>query len=233
MNLLAIDTATEACSVALQCDGQIRFRDSIEPRAHARVLLPMIDELMAEAGIAPADLTAVAFGRGPGSFTGVRIATAAAQAVAFGVDIPAVPVSSLALVAQQAARVHAVESAAVAMDARMGEVYWGCYRIDRAGLMQLQGDEQVLPPEAIALPDEQPWTAVGTGWQVYADALSKAAPGTTGDPVVTLPHAQDMLPLAMHGLRDGQAVPAEQALPVYLRNHVALTEAERGITTRE
>jgi tRNA threonylcarbamoyladenosine biosynthesis protein TsaB len=233
MNILAIDTATEACSVALQCADDARFRFSQEPRAHARVLLPMIDELMAEAGMAPAALDAVAFGRGPGSFTGVRIATAAAQAVAFGVDIPALPISSLALVAQQGVRLHGIQRAAVSMDARMGEVYWGCYVAGGDGLVLLQGDEAVLPPQALVLPDERTWTAIGSGWQAYSEALQTVVVSTCPEPAVTLPHAQDMLPLAMRALLNGEGVSAEQALPVYLRNHVALTEAERGTATRD
>ncbi len=230
MKILAIDTATEACSVALQCDGEIRFRDTLEPRAHARVLLPMIEELMAEAGLSPAGLDAVAFGRGPGSFTGVRIATAAAQAVAYGVDIPALPVSSLALVAQQAVRKHGIEHAAVAMDARMGEVYWAAYSCLADGLMQLVGDERVLAPAAVTLPDTPNWTPVGSAWAVYPEALRHVRAGGVTQAAVTLPHAQDILPLAKLMLQRGEGVAAELALPVYLRNQVALTEAQRRTT---
>lgn len=230
MNILAIETATEACSVALHSGADILYRDTAEPRAHAAVLTAFINELMAEAGLSPSSLDAVAFGRGPGAFTGVRIATAAAQAIAVGVDIPALPVSTLALVAQQALRLQRSQRVAVAMDARMGEIYWGCYQSD-GELMQPFGDEQLLAPNAVALPDTGVWVPAGSGWRAYAEALESVLAAQHCD--VTLPHAQDILTLAVPMLQRGEGVAPERALPVYLRNDVAQTEAQRNSARRD
>ena len=137
---------------------------------HAKALLPMLDELMLEAGIKPLELDAIAFGRGPGAFTGVRIATAAAQAIALAASIDTVPVSTLAAIARRCYRDHGCERVAVAIDARMGEVYWGAYR-NLQDEPELVGEELVCPPGSVPVLDSS-WTCAGTGWQSYADSLS-------------------------------------------------------------
>ncbi len=144
--LLALDTATEACSVALLHDGKVLSHYEVIPRLHAQRLLPMIKTLMAEAGIAMSALDAIAFGRGPGAFTGVRIAIGVVQGLAFALERPVLPVSNLAVLAQRAWREHGVSQVASAIDARMDEVYWGCYH-ETAGEMRLLGDEAVMAPE--------------------------------------------------------------------------------------
>ncbi|SQF87684.1 M22 peptidase YeaZ [Pseudomonas taetrolens] len=136
--LLALDTATEACSVALLHDGKVTSHYEVIPRLHAQKLLPMIKDLLAEAGVELSAVEAIAFGRGPGAFTGVRIAIGVVQGLAFALDRPVLPISNLAVLAQRAHREHGATQVASAIDARMDEVYWGCYR-EQAGEMCLVG----------------------------------------------------------------------------------------------
>lgn len=217
--LLALDTATEACSVALLHDGRVLSHYEVAPRLHAQRLLPMIQELLGEAGLALSALDAIAFGRGPGAFTGVRIAIGVVQGLAFALDKPVLPVSNLAVLAQRALREQGAQQVAAAIDARMEEVYWGCYAAEQ-GEMRLRGAEAVLAPELARLPRdaEGDWFAAGTGWGAYA---SRIAITPAGSDVAMLPHAEDLLTLAGFAWQRGEAVPAEQAQPVYLRDNVA------------
>ncbi|MDD0972356.1 tRNA (adenosine(37)-N6)-threonylcarbamoyltransferase complex dimerization subunit type 1 TsaB [Pseudomonas fontis] len=216
--LLALDTATEACSVALLHDGKVLSHYEVIPRQHAQKLLPMIQTLLAEAGIGLSAVDAIAFGRGPGAFTGVRIAIGVVQGLAFALERPVLPVSNLALLAQRAYREHGAQQVAAAIDARMDEVYWGCYQAD-AGEMRLLGGEAVLPPEQVSVPAgvTGDWFGAGTGWG-YADRLPVSV---TGQDASMLPHALDLLTLAGFAFARGEAVPADQAQPVYLRDKVA------------
>lgn len=216
--LLALDTATEACSVALLHDDEVLSHYEVIPRLHAQRLLPMIQTLTAEAGIALSAVDAIAFGRGPGAFTGVRIAVGVVQGLAFALERPVLPVSTLATIAQRAYREHAVEQVAVAIDARMDEVYWGCYRASQ-GEMQLAGLEAVLPPEQAYLPRgvSGEWFGAGTGW---CHASRIPTPVSAMDASL-LPHAEDLLRLASFAWQRGEAVEADQAQPVYLRDNVA------------
>ena len=222
--LLALDTATEACSVALLHDGKVLSHYEVIPRLHAQRLLPMIQSLLSEAGVALAAVDALAFGRGPGAFTGVRIAVGVVQGLAFALDRPVLPVSTLATIAQRAWREHGVDQVAAAIDARMDEVYWGCYRVEQ-GEMQLAGSEAVLPPEQVELPRASlgQWFGAGTGWG-YGSRLSvqPAAFDST-----MLPHAEDVLTLAGFAWRRGEAVDADHAQPIYLRDNVATPKAAR------
>lgn len=222
--LLALDTATEACSVALLRDGRVLSHYEVIPRLHAQRLLPMIQQLLGEAGIALSAVDALAFGRGPGAFTGVRIAVGVVQGLAFALDRPVLPVSTLATIAQRAMREHAAEQVAVAIDARMDEVYWGCYRASE-GEMQLLGSEAVLPPEQACLPRDAAgeWFAAGTGW-CYAERIGLLPRGQDAD---LLPHAEDLLRLAAFAWQRGEAVDADQAQPVYLRDNVATPKATK------
>jgi tRNA threonylcarbamoyladenosine biosynthesis protein TsaB len=223
--LLALDTATEACSVALLHDGRVLSHYEVIPRMHAQRLLPMIKDLLAEAGIALSALDGIAFGRGPGAFTGVRIAIGVVQGLAFALERPVLPVSTLAVLAQRALREQGATQVVAAIDARMDEVYWGCYR-ERQGEMRLQGLEAVLPPERVSLPTEADasadWIAAGTGWGSYA-ARMPVKP--LAEPQVLLPHAQDLLALAGFAWARGEALPADMAQPVYLRDQVATPKA--------
>ncbi len=225
-NIVALDTSTEACSVALQCGDQSIFRYTVEPRIHAKALLPMLNELIAEAGITPKQLDAVTFARGPGAFTGVRIATAAAQAIALGADLPVAPVSTLAAIATRCHRETGESKVAVAIDARMGEVYWGAYQLSN-GLPELIGEESVCAPESLVKLDGS-WCAAGTGWQTYAETLEPITGAVVKEGVDPFPHALDVLSIGKILLERGDGVPAGQALPVYLRDNVALTIEQRA-----
>lgn len=216
--LLALDTATEACSVALLHDGRVLSHYEVIPRLHAQRLLPMVQQLLGEAGVALSALDAIAFGRGPGAFTGVRIAIGVVQGLAFGLQRPVLPVSNLAVLAQRACREQGARQVAAAIDARMDEVYWGCYR-EEAGEMRLAGVEAVLPPEQVTLPRgaQGDWFGAGTGWG-YAGRL---AVEVVGQDATLLPHAEDLLALARFAWQRGEAVDAELAQPIYLRDNVA------------
>jgi tRNA threonylcarbamoyladenosine biosynthesis protein TsaB len=220
--LLALDTATEACSVALLHNGQVLSHYEVIPRLHAQRLLPMIKTILAEAGIGMSALDAIAFGRGPGAFTGVRIAIGVVQGLAFASERPVLPVSNLAVLAQRALREHGAHQVAAAIDARMDEVYWGCYQ-QAAGEMRLLGEEAVMPPQHAALPGSASgeWFGAGTGWG-YAERI---AVKVTGHDAGMLPHAQDLLTLARFAWQRGEALSADDAQPVYLRDKVATPKA--------
>ncbi|MCY1285447.1 tRNA threonylcarbamoyladenosine biosynthesis protein TsaB [compost metagenome] len=193
------------------------------PRLHAQRLLPMIQALLAEAGVPLTALDAIAFGRGPGAFTGVRIAIGVVQGLAFALDRPVLPVSDLAVLAQRAHREQGVDQVAAAIDARMDEVYWGCYRLD-AGEMRLVGAEAVLPPERASLPRDASgdWYGAGTGWGTFAARIPLEV---SGQSPALLPHAEDLLALARFAWARGEGLPADQAQPVYLRDNVATPKA--------
>ncbi|TBU96436.1 tRNA (adenosine(37)-N6)-threonylcarbamoyltransferase complex dimerization subunit type 1 TsaB [Phytopseudomonas dryadis] len=217
--LLALDTATEACSVALLHDGKVSSHYEVIPRLHAQRLLPMIKALLEQAGVPLSALDAIAFGRGPGAFTGVRIAIGVVQGLAFALDRPVLPVSNLAVLAQRALREHGASQVAAAIDARMDELYWGCYRAEQ-GEMRLAGVEAVLAPERAALPHDASgdWFAAGTGWGSFASRIAVPVSGQDG---AMLPHAEDLLSLARFAWARGEALVADLAQPVYLRDQVA------------
>jgi len=221
--LLAIDTATEACSVALLHNGEITSDYAVIPRLHAQRVLPMVHELLSASSVALAEVDAIAFGRGPGAFTGLRIAVGVVQGLAFALERPVLPVSNLAAIAQRAWREQGAQQVAVAIDARMNEVYWGCYQL-QDNLMQLQGMEQVCAPEAAQLPRmaSGDWMGAGTGWGAYAERINLSVQSTH---VNMLPHAEDILALALADWQRGLAIAAEQAQPIYLRDQVATPKA--------
>lgn len=218
--LLALDTATEACSVALLYDGKVTSHYEVIPRQHAQKLLPMIKQLLADSGVALSAVDAIAFGRGPGAFTGVRIAIGVVQGLAFALERPVLPVSNLAALAQGALRQHGVQQVAAAIDARMDEVYWGCYQA-HDGEMRLLDQERVIAPERVVLPEGGQWFGAGTGWG-YGERLGVQVERCDAQ---ALPHALDILSLAGHAWARGEAVVAEQAQPVYLRDNVATPKA--------
>ncbi|HEY5720602.1 MAG TPA: tRNA (adenosine(37)-N6)-threonylcarbamoyltransferase complex dimerization subunit type 1 TsaB [Gammaproteobacteria bacterium] len=219
--LLALETATEACSAALLVDAQVIERYAIAPRDHARLILPMIDELLAEAGVPRSAIDAVAFGRGPGSFTGLRVAAATAQGLAFGLDRPVLPVSSLAALAQQGAD-EGHSHILAALDARMQEVYWGAFVTGGDGLVIAHGDERLLPPEQVAPPEGAGWFGVGSGWGAYPESLqARLGDRLAGSEAERYPRAACVARLAAPLFAAGGGLPAEQALPVYLRDEVA------------
>lgn len=223
--LLAIDTSSEACSVALQWQGETIFRFTDQPRKHAELVLPMVNELLQEAGVKLQQLDAIAFGRGPGSFTGLRIAAGTVQGLAFGADLPVVAVSSLAGLAQRALREFGWQKVHVAFDARMGEVYWGSYQCSADAGWQLQGKECVTVPaqllQAAGIASGSGWNGVGSGW-LYRDTLEPLVGTLDHCAPDLLPHALDLIPLAQKAFLSGNTLSAEQVVPVYLRNDVAM-----------
>ncbi len=240
MKLLAVDTATEACSAALMIDGVVFERYLQTQRDHSRLILPMIDSLMADAGLKPGDLDGLAFGRGPGSFTGVRIATGIIHGIALGTGLPIVPVSTLAAIAQaffddngaqgerRKAKGHeSVDLAYVAMDARMGEIYWGVYQRGEQGFAELIGNETVTPADLIEFPDLN-GAGIGSAWGVYQHELMQRLSGKVNYfESDYFPRAGAIACLGVHGFELGLAVDVEQAMPVYLRDKVAKKESER------
>ncbi|AMQ42522.1 hypothetical protein AMS64_09125 [Aeromonas veronii] len=221
LKILAVDTATEACSAALLVGDKLFSRWEEAPRDHTRKILPMVQAVLEDAGISLSDLDAIAFGRGPGSFTGVRIGISVAQGLAFGAGVPLIGISTLAAMAQCAYRVDGAQQVLTAIDARMNEVYFGRYEmID--GRMQLVGDEVVSEPAALVDVRGKlagPVTCVGTGFETYGETLSGLADELAVSQV-RFPAAEDMLPLARAAWLAGEAVPVEQATPVYLRDKV-------------
>lgn len=222
MKILAVETATEACSAALLIDDQVMLRYQVQPRMHSQLILPMMDELLAEAGLALSALDAIAFGRGPGAFTGVRIAVGVAQGAAFAVDLPLVPVSTLAALAQRALRESGQRRILPAYDARMQEVYWGAYEAASNGLVRVVLEDEVSPPGQVTVPPGDGWHGVGAGWGSYREALQQRLPGQVQSVDGTLLcSAHDVALLGAAGFSAGQAVAAETAAPVYLRDKVA------------
>ena len=225
--LLAIETSTPACSAALSVDGEIIERYALAPRQHAALMLPMIESLLLEAGLTVRQLDAIAFGRGPGSFTGVRIAASMVQGIAFAADLPVVPVSTLAALALGGMREASMPRVMAAMDARKSEVYWGCYTQTDGDIITLQGGECVCSPDTVPDSGQQDWVGVGSGWGAYGEQLMQRL----GEQVVRLmpdlePRAADVARLGLHEFNQGVRLRADEAVPVYLRNNVAVVKRE-------
>jgi tRNA threonylcarbamoyladenosine biosynthesis protein TsaB len=229
MNLLAIETTTEACSVALVHGDVVIARSELAPRRHAERVLPMADELLAEAGLGKHALDAIAVGRGPGAFTGVRLGVSLAQGMAMALERPAITVSSLAALALEAPEQEQDAAILAVIDARMGEIYAACYRRDANGGLVALDDERVCTPDALQLPEAAAWVVVGSGWASYADVLRERLTGALlhADGAV-YPQARHVAELAAVEYRAGRVLAPEYALPVYLRDKVALTLAEQG-----
>jgi tRNA threonylcarbamoyladenosine biosynthesis protein TsaB len=201
-------------------DGRVLERYELAPRQHAELILPMVDALLKEAGIKLKEIDALAFGRGPGAFTGVRIAAGVVQGLALGTDRPVIPISTLAALAQGAA--SEATSIAVAIDARMAEVYWGLFTVGPDGLVVPAGEEAVCKAEKVEVQKSSEWFGVGTGWNTYGKALSaRLGDRLKGSDGNRFPHARDVLKLAVREFEAGRTVGAEDALPVYLRNPIA------------
>ncbi|KUM55305.1 tRNA threonylcarbamoyladenosine biosynthesis protein TsaB [Rheinheimera sp. EpRS3] len=219
MKLLALDTSTEACSVALQVGTDILTLDEVCPQQHSKRVLPMVQQLLSQAGISLTQFDGIVFGRGPGSFTGVRIGVGVTQGLAFGADIPVYGVSTLAAMAQAAHRLYGANQVVAAIDARMAEVYIGSFSLQQ-GLMHALSSEVAIKPQDITGFDISGEVyAVGTGWQTYADALLQKQPAVIARDIL-YPSAQDMLTLALPALGAGQFIAAELAEPVYVRDDV-------------
>ena len=224
MKLLAIETSTEACSVAVYVDGEVRERHELAPRRHTQLVLPWADELLAGAGLRKSQLDAIAVGRGPGAFTGVRLAIAIVQGLALALDRPVLPVSTLAVLAMQGQG----DRVLAAIDARMGEVYLGEFVRGTDGLLAAAGPELIVPPSQAVLP-AQPVHGVGTGFGAESSALvTRLGSALLGFDVNALPRAADLARLAAAAWARGEAIAPDALEPAYLRDKVALTLEEQG-----
>lgn len=230
MKLVCLDTATDALSCALLVDGDLRELHEVAPRRHAEAALAMVDRLLAEAGLACVQLDAVGFGRGPGSFTGLRIGAGIAQGLAFAANLPVIPVSTLATLAQGALREGGAQRVLAVLDARMGEVYAGAMQAD-GGVMRPIREERLCRPEELAdtLPEGGGWVGCGPGWRVCTDAAGvRLGNRLESLEPERLPRARDAAALARKAGEEGLAVAPEQAFPVYLRRRVAARPGADG-----
>jgi tRNA threonylcarbamoyladenosine biosynthesis protein TsaB len=225
MKLLAFDSSTQWLSVACGEGGAWAGRAEMAGQSHSERLLPLVDAVLAEIGWSLADLDAIAFGAGPGSFTGVRIACGVAQGLALGVDRPLIAVPTLEALAEAAWRIHGAARVFACLDARMREVYVAGY--ERAGdRWRTLLAPAVLAPSAVVLPDNTGrWFAAGDGFLAYPELVSALHLSATGAMIV--PDARDIAGLAIPRLVAGEAVDAAHAVPLYVRHRVALTTAER------
>jgi tRNA threonylcarbamoyladenosine biosynthesis protein TsaB len=226
VRILALDTATENCSVALLIDGQLHASEELIARGHAERILPMVDAHLKQAQLRLSELTAIAFGRGPGSFTGVRLAASVTQGLACGAGLGVVPVSDLRAVAQRALDLPAApQRVLVCNDARMHEVYWACFERAADGLAAAVDKEHVGSPAGVVLPpawhDGVPVCGAGSGFAAYPElrAAMPARVSVVSDPL--LPRAAEIARLAVPEVGNGRMLRPEQALPVYLRDDVA------------
>lgn len=224
--VLAIDTTTQACSVALSIGQSVISRFQLASREHTRLLLPMVNGLLTEAGIKLTELDVLAFTRGPGSFTGIRIGFSAVQGLALGGDLPVLPVSSLETLAHTACRKLSIKGSHQFLpmfDARMDEVYWSAFAWNGLELTRLMPDS-LSPPETIMLPhSELPLAVVGDGWQyagrinLYPDIVASAL----------LPDARDVLTIAMPQIENGASMAIDEVQPLYLRDKVSWQKRKR------
>ena len=225
MRILALDTATEACSAALMLGTELYQRYEVLGRGHAERLLPMVDELLLEAGTTLASLDGIAFGRGPGAFTGVRIAISLAQGLSLGTGLPLVPISDLRALGAAALARSAADYALVCLDARMGEVYWGLAR-PAAGIECELIAEGLAAPGAVPLPPAgSRILAAGHGWSAYPALEERFGASIAVRFPDLLPDAATIARLALPELVAGRTVAAVDAEPVYLRNDVATRSA--------
>ena len=218
--ILALDTATEACSVALLHQGNITFEDELSPRTHTQLILPMIDGLLKNAHLSIKELDYLVFGRGPGSFTGVRVGVGVAQGLAFGAELKVVPISNLTTMAEQAYQELGATEVIALIDARMNEVYFSQLIRTENGWME-KVKEQVCSPERVLVQfqlDTDKITVVGTGWAAYPQFAEQNLPLAISE--ITLPSAKYMLALAEQEIAKGNVKLVDEIEPVYLRNEV-------------
>jgi tRNA threonylcarbamoyladenosine biosynthesis protein TsaB len=226
VQILALETSTELCSAALWRDGEVLAREALAGQRHSELLLPMIDALLAEAGLKLTALDGIAFGAGPGSFTGLRIACGVTQGLAFGAGLPVTGVSTLEALAEGAD--PTVSHALCCFDARLGEIFHAAYVREAAGWREVSPPVLATPAIAPAVTGEH-WTGLGSGFATHGAALAQhyGAQLAATRPDV-LPHARAVATLGARAFARGEGVAAERALPLYVRDKVALTVAERA-----
>ena len=223
MKLLVLDTSTEYCSAALWLDGEVRARRVRAEQQHSSLLLPMVDELLRESALSLRQLDGIAYGAGPGSFTGLRIACAVTQGLAFGADLPVVGISTLESIAEQTG----ADRVLTVLDARMAEVYWAAYQRELNGWRCVTEPALALP-ESVRVPDDGEWVGAGNGFVALGEALRpRLETQLLRIDDTLMPDAAAMAPLAAQAFERGEGVDAALAAPIYLRDKVALTVDER------
>jgi tRNA threonylcarbamoyladenosine biosynthesis protein TsaB len=224
MKLLALDTSHSACSLALLIDDEIHTSHQIAPMQQAQLVLPQLEALLLAHNIKLKELDALAFGRGPGSFTGVRIAASVMQGLAFAADLPLIGISSLAATAQGAFNDLGWKKLMVGTDARIREVYWGVYTVNAAGLVELIGSEMVCAPDAITIPNGEEWYAIGNAWEEYQDTMLQRL---DCQPIAIdssrIPMASAVARLAKNKFNKQEwSKSIAESVPIYLRDNVAI-----------
>ncbi len=231
MNLLALDTSSDACSVAVQVDKDISEQHVIQAKEHTNILIPMVQKLLHDAGVELQDLDAIVLGNGPGSFIGMRIAASVAQGLAFGCGLQIIPVSSMAAIAAEVMHSYPATEVVVAQDAHMNEVYLGTYRRDGDGLPAAVTDESILPiiriDELTDISTSELYAA-GKGWIKYPSLLelNRAAIAEVVD--VSYPRAVYLLSLGTRACQAGEAIEPENLTPAYIRTKVAEKPRQSG-----
>lgn len=221
MKLLAIDTVTEMASIALLAGEDLLMDQALVPQQHTNVILPMIQQKMAIAGLSFKQLDAIAFSRGPGSFTGLRICASITQGLAIAYDLPVIPVSTLAILAQGSYRLDQKTSVVACLDARRHEVYWGSFK-QADGMMTPVGEERVIAPDAVKTEQGGPWHGVGSGFKSYAAELDRNSQVYLESiQAERFPLAQDAMVFATHAFQNQKMVDAALAIPTYLRDNIA------------
>ena len=227
MRVLAVDTATEACSVALLSGDELIGRSAEGGLSHAQQILGMVDAVLAEAQVSLSMLDGIAASIGPGAFTGVRISVAVAQGLAFGAGLRVAPVSTLEALAFQVMRSGAAQALAC-LDARMGEVYWGCFTADLARGLAASSSARVGPPDSVVLPVPGVYRGIGRGFAAYPALASLPGLKLDSKDSRALPNAREFATLGALRLNAGEGLDPADLSPLYLRDKVALTEAERA-----
>ena len=215
--LLALDSSTEMCSAVLKVGDATLAREQLAPQQHAELILPMIDQLFSEAGLALSQVDAIAFTRGPGSFMGLRIGTGVVQGLAYGVDKPVIALSSLQVLAQNAYELDGASKVAAAIDARMQALYWGCYELDAEKIMQVVVKDSLTKPSELQIENSEAYWAAGKAWETYAKDLSLNFKMLKPE---IYPTARAMLPLATQKFLNGEVITAQEAEPYYIRDQV-------------
>lgn len=220
MKLLAIDTSSDACSVAVLVGEKVFETHVVEPREHTKILVPMIEELLQQADAAVPDLDAVILGNGPGSFIGMRIGASVAQGICHGAGLQIVPVSSLAAIAAEAIDAHGADNILVAQDARMHEVYLGRFHADAERLPVVDDEEVICGIGPLAVPDGK-YVAAGAGWNKYPDLLAQNSSLIAATADLNYPRARYLLQLGARSKQAGHAIPPGALVPAYIRSKVA------------
>jgi tRNA threonylcarbamoyladenosine biosynthesis protein TsaB len=223
VKLLAFDTSTEYLSLALMQEDEVSTFDVLAGQSHSQLILPQIQALLGGAGLQLKDLHGIAFGAGPGSFTGVRIAAGVAQGLGFGAGLPVAGICTL----QALAEASGADKVIACLDARMGEVYHAAY-VKNSGVWQTVIEPGLYKPEAVPTIEGSDWVGAGSGWQTYGEVLSNAYQEQLQDVLPELlPNASAILRLAQPRFASGETLPAAEAMPIYIRNRVALKTSER------